>query len=357
MGFAPLASTTLTNGTVEDHSAAATYIVSLGLSFPCDFGAFKPVTLSSPIPPLDGIWQVNLVSTNESVHFACTTGKYRRSPDIQGSYNYYYWSLPSNVVAFAANLDFNDVHRWTRSFGSPTFTRPSNDALAFASCCHWSTVYSIGRWYPFQWAVNQATDQSGLGGTMYFNDNARADTLWCCLAASHALATCLHVRIHLFVVVVIFVVCDYFRLEIVNYTGMYLDHVNAFATSNYLDNIIAQPTKVTMNVWAFHENVTTDYKLILNEYTYLWVAAGLCQVYVVLEKVARTLAATPTDDYGQQTLVAINDYAYIVVNAVIGTLWFTVCGFPIDDMMILGKVQLHPHHIHRIWRVSLKCLH
>ncbi|KAF0706040.1 hypothetical protein AaE_014283 [Aphanomyces astaci] len=127
---------------------------------------------------------------------------------------------------------------------------------------------------------------------MYFNDNARADTLWCCLAASHTLAICLHVRIHLFVVVVIFVVCDYFRLEIVNYTGMYLDHANAFATSNYLDNIITQPTKASMNVWAFHENVTTDYKLILNEYTYLWVAAGLCQVYVVLEKVARTLAAS-----------------------------------------------------------------
>ncbi|KAF0706041.1 hypothetical protein AaE_014284 [Aphanomyces astaci] len=118
MGFAPLASTTLTNGTVEGHSAAATYIVSLGLSFPCDFGAFEPVTLSSPIPPLDGIWQVNLVSTNESVHFACTTGIYRRSPDNQGRYNNSYWSLPSNVVAFAANLDFNDDHRFKDSWGT-----------------------------------------------------------------------------------------------------------------------------------------------------------------------------------------------------------------------------------------------
>ncbi|KAG9404122.1 hypothetical protein AC1031_005661 [Aphanomyces cochlioides] len=143
-------------------------------------------------------------------------------------------------------------------------------------------VDSVGNgwWYPYQWAINQS-GQRYLGGPLDFTENARADGLVVVLAVTYVAANFFRVRVQLPVVVIIFVACFYTRQSLTQSYSILSATVQPIIQQNYLNNIIPSGQQA-MDLWAYHENFTTDFLLIVNECTYLILATAISVTFVML---------------------------------------------------------------------------
>ncbi|KAF0691815.1 Aste57867_17029 [Aphanomyces stellatus] len=298
----------------------AVYHTAIGFTFPYEPDNFDAVALDSGVPT-EGQWHATVVATNEKFKFAGTTGIFRRSPEIQGSFNYFYWDMPPSPLEFASAIQFQgckvfkDSWGWFRCFLGvgigfnigintgvavlvminmyvndgvfwvpdiyPSIQRRATvrAALLLADCFmnHW--------WYPYQWAVNQGSVRNHWGGTTGFNEISRADGCMAVLAITVYAATSLEVRAELVVVVGIYFACYEYRQALIKATGVYLARITPFIKANYFDNILPTPGGGAMDLWAYHENFANNYFLVANECTYLIVAAGAGVGYVCLLKV------------------------------------------------------------------------
>ncbi|CAK4637143.1 unnamed protein product [Aphanomyces euteiches] len=237
-------------------SESASYSVAIGFTFPYESTNFYPVVLEDSVPP-DGQWRAQVVSTREKFLFAGTSGIYRRAPSIQGSFNYFYWELPSDPLEFVAKIQFVGVMVFKDSWGC------------------W--------WYPYQWAINQGSKRNHWGGTLDFNESPRADGLMAVLAITYLTAKTLHVRVQLVIVVYIYAMCYYMRQSVIASCGLFLEKVTPFIKKNYFENILPTGNNA-MDLWAYHENRSTNFWLIANECTYLIVTTGVSVGYVLLTK-------------------------------------------------------------------------
>ncbi|KAF0691812.1 Aste57867_17026 [Aphanomyces stellatus] len=485
-------------------SQPATYSLAMGFTFPYEVAPFDPIQVDALEPPT-GQWQATVTSTGERFSFSGTTGIYRNAPAIQGSFHYFYWDLPASPLAFASATRFFDIHVFKDSWGwfrcflglGIGFNICLNTCVALAVMVNmyvndgvvWvPDVYpSIQRraivratllladclvnqwWYPFQWALIQASYRGGWGGTIDFNEISRGDNLMITLACACTAALALRVRVDLSVVVALYVVVYAYRILVVNQVGVALRAANKFAKADYLANIFPTPGGGAMDLWAYHENFGTNFVVVANEYTWLFVSAGAGVAYVVLVKVAHVVAwgrssttrSTPrpgiwptfsraimgestssqsppsrtrslrqssagrsasvhwsyrsslydgvTDDdventrfersvglvsvqrYGfvaptldtlhdgpteyvspsgvwllgfvivdNSVVVAINDYVFVLINAICRKSVFTIYGFLLekDDVVATHKQRIAPETIHlgKVWRVALKPL-
>ncbi|RHY50156.1 hypothetical protein DYB30_010869 [Aphanomyces astaci] len=312
-----LASMTVDGVTVKS-SQPATYETAMGFLFPYEWEAFEPIALDSLVPP-DGQWHARIIATNEAFVFSGTTGIYRRGPDIQASFNYFYWDLPSDPITFASTIQFQgvkvfkDTWGWFRCFLGVGigFNIAINTGVAFLVMYNmymFTGVFWVpdiypsiqsrasirallllldcimnGWWYPHQWAVNQGSVRNKWGGTLDFNEISRADGLMVVLATTFVAANALRVRVQLVTVVMIYALCYYLRQDLIKAMGVCVTRVTPFIKQNYFENIL--PTgHGAMDLWAYHENENTNFWLIANECTYLIVAIGASILYVVLFK-------------------------------------------------------------------------
>ncbi|KAH9144741.1 hypothetical protein AeRB84_011318 [Aphanomyces euteiches] len=272
-------------------SESAIYSVAIGFDFPFENVDFVPVILDSTVPQ-SGQWTGQVTSTKEMIQFAGTSGLYRRSPTIQGYFNYFYWQLPSNPAEFMSRIQFvvsqrnKDSWGWFRcllcdgvginiaiNFGVaisvmvnmyrkhsilwiPDVFASLQDRAAIRAALLFVDSVVNGWWYPYQWAINQS-GQRYLGGPLDFTENARADGLMVVLAVTYVAAKFLRVRVQLPVVVIIFVACFYTRQSLTQSYGILSATVQPIIEQNYLNNIIpsGQPA---MDLWAYHENFTTE---------------------------------------------------------------------------------------------------
>ncbi|RHY29803.1 hypothetical protein DYB32_005800 [Aphanomyces invadans] len=311
----PVASMEVVDGLVTS-SATARYDVAMGFLFPYEWAPFEPIELESLVPP-DGQWHATIVSTNEAFVFAGTTGIFRRSPDIQASFNYFYWDLPPDPIAFAVTIQFQGVKVFKDSWGwfrcflgvGIGFNIAINTVVAILVMCNMWTMDGVlwvpdiypsiqsrasiraslllvdcvlnGWWYPHQWAVNQGSVRNKWGGTLAFNEISRADGLMVVLATTYVVASTLRVRVPLVTVVLIYALCYSFRQSLIQEIGLCVARVTPFIKHNYFDNIL--PTgNGAMDLWAYHENYESNFWLIANECTYLIVASGASIAYVGL---------------------------------------------------------------------------
>ncbi|KAG9404121.1 hypothetical protein AC1031_005660 [Aphanomyces cochlioides] len=324
-GAAMWTTTNLSSFKVGDHdkvtsSEIAAYSTAIGFTFPYEPNNFDPILLDDSVPP-DGQWRAQVPSTQEKFLFAGTTGIYRRSPTIQGSFNYFYWELPSDPVAFASTIQFvgvkvfKDSWGWFRCFlgigiGSNIVVNFCVALMVMLNLYREKNIFWIpdvypsiqsramiraglllldcimnSWWYPYQWAVNQGSKRNHWGGTLDFNESSRADGLMVVLAITFLAAKALHVRVQLVIVVFIYALCYYMRQSLIASCGLFLDVVTPFIKKNYFENIL--PTgNDAMDLWAYHENFTTNFWLIANECTYLIVATGTSLGYVFLTMVS-----------------------------------------------------------------------
>ncbi|KAF0694766.1 Aste57867_14364 [Aphanomyces stellatus] len=303
--------------------APATYNMTVGFEFPYEAKNFVLVNMSLT-PTLSGVWPAHVVSTGEDIVLMGTEGIYRSAPDVQGSYDWYSWQLPPDPVAFMTDIKYVTIYHIKDSWGFfrcflglgiafhllviglvslvvmvnlyrhnrvfwlpdlyPTIQRRASlrVVLLVADCLfnRW--------WYPFQFALNEANQRDGYGGTTFLFEMVRADGLMICLAITQVLAATLGVRVQLHVTIVVFLVCFECRIQLVDCFAVYGD-----ATSSYLlasnEAQIFTDTSVpdAMSVWAWVHTPETSYVLLVHEYTWLAVAIGANVAYVVLEKLVR----------------------------------------------------------------------
>ncbi|KAH9181233.1 hypothetical protein AeNC1_016791 [Aphanomyces euteiches] len=289
-------------------SESASYSVAIGFTFPYESTNFYPVVLEDSVPP-DGQWRAQVVSTREKFLFAGTSGIYRRAPSIQGSFNYFYWELPSDPLEFVAKIQFvggmvfKDSWGWFRCFlgigiGSNIAVNFGVSLLVVINMYRENNILWIpdvypsiqsramiraslllldcimnSWWYPYQWAINQGSKRNHWGGTLDFNESSRADGLMAVLAITYLTAKTLHVRVQLVIVVYIYAMCYYMRQSVIASCGLFLEKVTPFIKKNYFENILPTGNNA-MDLWAYHENRSTNFWLIANECTYLIVATG-----------------------------------------------------------------------------------
>ncbi|CAK4104216.1 unnamed protein product [Aphanomyces euteiches] len=299
-------------------SESASYSVAIGFTFPYESTNFYPVVLEDSVAP-DGQWRAQVVSTREKFLFAGTSGIYRRAPSIQGSFNYFYWELPSDPLEFVAKIQFvgvmvfKDSWGWFRCFlgigiGSNIAVNFGVSLLVVINMYRENNILWIpdvypsiqsramiraslllldcimnSWWYPYQWAINQGSKRNHWGGTLDFNESSRADGLMAVLAITYLTAKTLHVRVQLVIVVYIYAMCYYMRQSVIASCGLFLEKVTPFIKKNYFENIFPTGNNA-MDLWAYHENRSTNFWLIANECTYLIVATGVSVGYVLLTK-------------------------------------------------------------------------
>ncbi|KAF0718151.1 Aste57867_1862 [Aphanomyces stellatus] len=307
------------NPTTEAVTSAqdATYVMSVGFSFPYDWHYFEWITLDELIPAT-GQWQATVVSTGERFTFAGTTGTFRDSPFIQGNFDYYYWQLPPDPIAFLTSIQYYDVFvfkdqwGWFRCFLGLGigFNIGINTVVALLVMVHrWHTKHKIwvpdlypsiqqrayvrailllvdclinNWWYPYTFAMNQGSYRTNWGGTLDLEEIPRADGLMICLAITYGAARLVHVRVELFIVVAVYAACYYNRFTIINRYGVCVDRANAIIQDNYFGNIL--PGNGGMDLWAYREEVQVHLAVIANELTWLMVAVGFSLSYTIAVK-------------------------------------------------------------------------
>ncbi|KAF0691811.1 Aste57867_17025 [Aphanomyces stellatus] len=309
MTTTPLASMQLSeDGTSVTSSHVATYQVAVCLTFPYENNAWEAVTLDAIVPPT-GQWHATVDATGEWFSFAGTEGIYRGSIDIQASFDYYYWALPADPIAYASSIEYFDAHVFKDSWGwfrcfiglGISFNIGVNAVVALLVMLnlwlHDGLVWlpdlypAIQRrallraillladavmgnwWYAYQYAVNQGNYRTALVGTLYLEETTRDDGLMVCLAAVYIVADALRLRLQLAVVALAYMLCFSYRLELVNGIGFFASVSNAYLAARFDENLIAG--NGGMDLWTAHENIETNYTLILTECTWLAVAIGI----------------------------------------------------------------------------------
>ncbi|KAH9120873.1 hypothetical protein LEN26_010931 [Aphanomyces euteiches] len=98
------------DGKYVSSSQPASYKVSIGFSFPFDWNPFLKVHMEEEEPPPGQTWRGQVESTRERILFGGTSEIYRRGPDVQGSYDKYYWQMPSDPIEFASSTQYIDMN-------------------------------------------------------------------------------------------------------------------------------------------------------------------------------------------------------------------------------------------------------
>ncbi|KAF0692864.1 Aste57867_16110 [Aphanomyces stellatus] len=298
-------------------NASATYDITIGFTFPFDWQPFERIALDAVVPPT-GQWDATVVGTGERFSLAGTTGIYRGSPTVQAGFDYYYWALPDNPIAFVAAIEYTnvnvrkDVFGWVRCFlglGIGFNIAINTLASLVVAVNMWRDlrvvwvpdVYPamqrrallravllvlecVGNdwWYPYLYALGQGGYRLQFGGTLIFHELPRVDGLLLCLAVSFAAAWLFQLRLKLFIVVAIYFLCFSLRMWIVNKFGVCTTRANEIVLDAFLANVL--PGNGGMDLWTFHEDYVVHFDLIANELTWLWVAMGLSLVYATCLK-------------------------------------------------------------------------
>ncbi|KAF0694769.1 Aste57867_14367 [Aphanomyces stellatus] len=300
----------------------ATYTMTIGLEFPYKGDDF--VLVNMPLMPTSsGAWPTHVVSTGEDITLMATEGIYRSAPDVQGSYDWFWWNLSSDPVAFMAETTYMTIFHIKDSWGFfrcflglgiafnllviglvslvvmvnlyrhdhilwlpdlyPTIQRRAalRVVLLVADCLfnRW--------WYPFQFAFNEAKLRAGYGGCMFLYEMVRADGLMVCLAITQALSAALRVRVQLHVTVVLFVVCFQCRDWLLDHTNLLGVITSEYVTASYMAQIVTDNSvEDAMSVWAWIEADETNFTLMVHEYAWLFVAIVVNVGYVLVGKLA-----------------------------------------------------------------------
>ncbi|KAF0694768.1 Aste57867_14366 [Aphanomyces stellatus] len=328
-GLATFTSTSLASCILDIYAPAgvvcsddATYTMTVGLECPYEADDFVLVNMSLT-PSSSGAWPAHIVSTGEDIILIATEGIYRSAPDVRCSYDWFWWNLSSDPVAFIAETTYITIFHIKDSWGFfrcflglgiafnllmtglvslvvmanlyrhkrvlwlpdlyPTIQRRAalRVVLLVADCLfnRW--------WYPFQYAFNEAKLRAGYGGGMFLFEMVRADGLMVCLAITQALAASLRVRVQLHVTVVLFVVCFQRRDQLIDCTNFLAAATSEYVTASYMAQIVTDNSvEDAMSVWAWIEADETNFTLMVHEYAWLFVAIVVNVGYVLVGKLA-----------------------------------------------------------------------
>ncbi|KAF0694767.1 Aste57867_14365 [Aphanomyces stellatus] len=308
-------------------ATTATYNMTVGFEFPYEAKDFVLVNMSLT-PTSSGAWPAQVVLTGEDIVLMGTEGIYRSAPDIQGSYDWYWWQLPPDPLQFMANIVYVNVYhikdtrgyfrcflglgiafnllviglvslvvmvnlyRHDRIFWLPDLyptiqRRASLRAVLLAADC------VVNRWwYPFQFAFNEAKLRAGYGGTSFLYEMVRADGLMVCLAITQATAVTLSVRVRLHVTILVFLLCFEYRTALVDQINLFSEATSSYVTTSYLNQVFADESVPNiMAMWAWVDTPDTSLTLLVHQYAWLFVAIGVNVGYVVLEKLVKEIMA------------------------------------------------------------------
>ncbi|KAF0694770.1 Aste57867_14368 [Aphanomyces stellatus] len=274
-------------------------------------------------PTSSGAWPAHIVSTGEDITLMATEGIYRSAPDVQGSYDLYWWNLSLDPVAFMAEttymtifhikdnwgffrcflglgIAFNllmtglvslvvmfNLYRHNRVLWLPDLYPTIQRRAALRVILLVADCVANRWWYPFQYAFNEAKMRAGYGGGMFLHEMVRADGLMVCLAITQATAAALRVRVRVHVTVFLFFLCFYWHDELLDCTNFFGAATSEYATASYMAQIITDCSiPNTMNVWAWIQVDETNFTLMVHEYAWLFVAIGVNVGFVLVEKLA-----------------------------------------------------------------------
>ncbi|KAH9127022.1 hypothetical protein AeMF1_002621 [Aphanomyces euteiches] len=267
-------------------SERASYYVAVGLTFPYEWSKFEPVILGA-LNPVVSPWEAQIISTGEEFTMAGTSGFYRGAPNLQASFNTYIWNLASDPIEFASdawgwircflglgiasNIILNMlvalmvmVHMWqqNRTVWIPDiYTSVQSRAALRGFLLLLDSIWN--NWfYPYQYAVQQVENRSVMEGTTFMDAIPRADGLMICLGITYGISRLLGVRVRLFVIVLIYFVSFYYRIDIVNCCGILSKSTSHMAMDLYMANII--PGNGGMDLWAYREDNSINVSLIVN---------------------------------------------------------------------------------------------
>ncbi|CAK4617837.1 unnamed protein product [Aphanomyces euteiches] len=314
----PIATMTVNKDAITvTSSQLAVYDVAVGLTFPYEWERFEPVTLEE-LNSLDCEWKAKIISTGEAFTMAGTTGFFRDAPDVQSAYNRYTWDLPSDPIEYASTIRFTgafvykDAWGWFRCFLGlgiasnlimnmlvalmvtvnmwkqnrvlwvpdiypPVQGRAALRGLLLILDSIWNNWF-----YPYQFAFNLAEIRNSWPGSLYMESIPRADGLILCLGLAYGVSHLSKVRIRLFIIVLIYGICFHYKIEIVNTCGLFSATTSNAAAKIYFDNII--PGTGGMDLWAYREDSSVNFAMIINEFTWLFIAMAVSVIYIFVTK-------------------------------------------------------------------------
>ncbi|KAH9135978.1 hypothetical protein AeRB84_018734 [Aphanomyces euteiches] len=254
------------DATTVTSSQLAVYDVAVGLTFPYEWERFEPVTLEE-LNPLDCEWKAKIISTGEAFTMAGTTGFFRDAPDVQSAYNRYTWDLPSDPIVYASTIRFTgafvykDAWGWFRCFLglgiAPNLIMNMLVALMVTvNLWKQNRVLWVPDIYP---SVQGRAALRGLllildsiwnncwPGSLYMESIPRADGLMLCLGLAYGVSHLSKVCIRLFIIVLI------------------------YGTGG-------------MDLWAYREDSSVNFAMIINEFTWLFIAMAVSVIYIFVTK-------------------------------------------------------------------------